>query len=72
MTQDQAVLVFRLAHNGYNDFRRKVDAGEWFGLGNHEKLSALVALSSELGTRFPDAEADGYFRVYIHRYSTAP
>jgi hypothetical protein len=72
MTQDQAISVFRLARDGYTDYSRKVDTGEYAGIGKHDKFSALVALSSHLGARFPEAEADGYFHVHIPRYSTTP
>jgi len=62
----------RLARDGYADYSRKADTGEYAGLGKHDKFSALLALSSDLGARFPEAKADGYFHVHIPRYSTMP
>jgi hypothetical protein len=63
MTQEQARLVFNMARDAFNAYKREKEEGLSNGNFLGEQYAALVALSAEYGAQFPDAKEDGYFRL---------
>lgn len=63
MTQDQAITVFKMARMAFNAYKREIAAGSVAGAFRMEQFAALMALAADFGARFPEAKADGAFRL---------
>lgn len=63
MTQSEACTAFKMARMAFNQYRREIEAGESNGSFRREWHGALAAMAQDYAARFPDAAADGYFKL---------
>ena len=63
MTHTQACIAFKMARMAFNQYRREIEAGESNGSFRREWYDALAAMAQDFSARFPEAAADGYFKL---------